>query len=391
MAYTMTMLSWSMLEFGRDINGRHELANAATTIKWGTDYLIKAHPQPNVLYGEVGDGQSDHDCWQRPEDMTTPRTAYRIDEQHPGANGGSKGWPFLDPPLPGADLAGETAAALAAASIVFGKSRGYSTTLLSHAKQLFEFAKAHPGQYQQSIPVAGQFYSSSGYEDELVWAAAWLHLATNDSSYLNFIEKSSNGGVRRMFSWDDKYAGAQVLIGKGILDGKLSGSGNLGQLKNNGEQFICNAIQKGSSNVRKTNGGMLWFDEWSNLQYVASTSYLLTAYANSLARARSTIRCPGGVVGPQDLYAFARSQVDYILGSNPNKLSYMVGFGSNYPKRVHHRGASIVSIHQDKTPVGCKEGFDKWFNRNADNPNVIVGAIVGGPDQGDGYRDARDN
>ena len=31
-------------------------------------------------------------------------------------------------------------------------------------KQLFEFARNHPGQYQDSIPVAGKFYSSSGYE-----------------------------------------------------------------------------------------------------------------------------------------------------------------------------------------------------------------------------------
>jgi hypothetical protein len=22
-------------------------------IKWGTDYFVKAHPEPNVLYGEV--------------------------------------------------------------------------------------------------------------------------------------------------------------------------------------------------------------------------------------------------------------------------------------------------------------------------------------------------
>ena len=31
-------------------------------------------------------------------------------------------------------------------------------------EQLFEFATKHTGVYQNSIPVAGQFYSSSGYE-----------------------------------------------------------------------------------------------------------------------------------------------------------------------------------------------------------------------------------
>jgi hypothetical protein len=30
-----------------------ELGHAMEAVKWGTDYFIKAHPEPNVLYGEV--------------------------------------------------------------------------------------------------------------------------------------------------------------------------------------------------------------------------------------------------------------------------------------------------------------------------------------------------
>lgn len=83
--------------------------------------------------------------------------------------------------------------------------------------------------------------------------------------------------------------------------------------------------------------------------------------------------------------------MDYILGENPRKMSYMVGFGTNYPQKVHHRGASIVSIKKDKSPVGCHEGFVKWFYKNAPNPNVLDGAIVGGPDISDYYNDSRSN
>lgn len=68
----------------------------------------------------MGDGNTDHYCWQRPEDMTTSRQAYRIDTSNPGS-----------------DLAGETAAAMAAASMVFRRSDpSYSKTLLSHAYQV---------------------------------------------------------------------------------------------------------------------------------------------------------------------------------------------------------------------------------------------------------------
>lgn len=117
MAFTITMLSWSTIEFRDKLAAKNELPNALATIKWGTDYFIKAHTQPDVLYGEVGDADSDHACWQRPEDMTTPRSAFRIDAKHPGS-----------------DLAAETAAAFAAASIAFQPvNTAYASQLLTHA------------------------------------------------------------------------------------------------------------------------------------------------------------------------------------------------------------------------------------------------------------------
>jgi len=53
MAFTITMMSWSVIEYGRQMASNGELGHALEAIKWGTDYFIKAHPQPNVLYGEV--------------------------------------------------------------------------------------------------------------------------------------------------------------------------------------------------------------------------------------------------------------------------------------------------------------------------------------------------
>lgn len=53
MAFTITMLSWSVVEYGHFIGAAGELGYTHEAIKWGTDYLIKAHPEPNVLWGEV--------------------------------------------------------------------------------------------------------------------------------------------------------------------------------------------------------------------------------------------------------------------------------------------------------------------------------------------------
>lgn len=230
-------------------------------------------------------------------------------------------------------------------------------------------------------------------KDELLWAAAWLHRATNDASYLDYLGGSGNsGGTRTEFSWDDKFVGAQVLVAKLVLEGKVEASDSWDEYKKQAEQFICSCVQKGNSNVKKTPGGLLWFQPWNNLQYVTTATFVTTVYSNYLNAKHASIQCSGGIVQPSDLIAFVKSQVEYVLGANPRKLSYMVGINeTSFPQQVHHRGASIVSIKKDPTPVTCKGGFDLWFNNNLPNPNVLVGAIVGGPDQNDDFTDSRSN
>lgn len=78
-------------------------------------------------------------------------------------------------------------------------------------------------------------------------------------------------------------------------------------------------------------------------------------------------------------------QADYILGDNPMKMSYVVGYGSSYPLQVHHRGASIPA----SANTGCK-GW-QWLTSPNPNPNVATGALVGGPFQNDSYIDLRNN
>lgn len=85
------------------------------------------------------------------------------------------------------------------------------------------------------------------------------------------------------------------------------------------------------------------------------------------------------------------SQADYILGKNPNSMSYLVGYGPKYPVHVHHRGSSIASVYNLDSPVGCVQGFETWYRRNEGNPNVLHGALVGGPDQNDKFTEDRSN
>ena len=70
-------------------------------------------------------------------------------------------------------------------------------------------------------------------------------------------------------------------------------------------------------------------------------------------------------------------------------MSYMVGFGSKYPTQLHHRGASIPSIHVLPAEVGCNDGSSTWYSSSKPNPNIHEGAIVGGPNSNDQFNDLR--
>lgn len=130
---------------------------------------------------------------------------------------------------------------------------------------------------------------------------------------------------------------------------------------------------------------------WNNLQYVTTATFLLTVYSDYLKLTDQGIRCHQVSVGPDEIASFAKSQVDYILGSNPMNKSYLVGYGSDYPKRVHHRGASTVSYKVIHSFIGCTQGYHSWYGRQGPNPNVLMGAVVGGPDKKDGFEDRRGN
>ncbi|KAL5714826.1 cellulase [Ranunculus cassubicifolius] len=373
MAFTTTMLSWSALEYGGRM-ASNQLESARVAIRWATDYLLRcATATPGKLYVGVGDPNADHACWERPEDMDTVRAVYSVSSGNPGS-----------------DVAGETAAALAAASMVFRKvDAPYSKLLLKTAKNVMQFALEHRGAYSDSLysAVCPFYCSYSGYKDELVWGAAWLFRATNSSSYFNIL--NSLGGIdgTDIFSWDNKFAGASVLLSRQAL---LSKNRDFEPFKQQAENFICRILPNSpSSSTQYTQGGLMYKLGGSNLQYVTSISFLLTTYAKYMMSASHTFYCGNTLVAPNALRKLAKRQVDYILGENPLKMSYMVGFGPDFPRRIHHRGSSLPSVANHPEKMGCGQGFQPFYYTANPNPNILIGAIVGGPDQNDFFRDDR--
>ncbi|KAL0343111.1 UNVERIFIED_CONTAM: Endoglucanase 24 [Sesamum angustifolium] len=380
MAFTATVLSWAILEYGDHMKEVKELENAQDSLKWITDYLINAHPSPNLLYVQVGDPELDHKCWERPEEMTETRPLTQVNTSYPGS-----------------DAAAETAAAMASASLVFRSTNSaYSMLLLEHARKLFTFADSYRGSYSISIPKVQDFYNSSGYGDELLWAAAWLYHATGDESYLTYatVEGNffANWGTPTWFCWDNKLAGTQVLLSRVNFFGskEIRGEENIAlQLyRKTAEAVICGLLSSSSSATSyRTEGGLIWVRQWDALQYPVASAFLALVYSDYMLTSHTrNLYCDGELYEPMDLRNLAIMQADYVLGNNPMNMSYLVGYGSSYPQYVHHRGASIPR----DAKTGCSNGF-MWLNSIAPNPNVAIGALVGGPFQNDSYIDSRNN
>ncbi|KAL3634245.1 hypothetical protein CASFOL_021299 [Castilleja foliolosa] len=379
MAFTATVMSWSILEYGDQMKAVNQLGPVQDSLKWITDYLVNAHPTDNVLYIQVGDPKADHSCWERPEDMTEDRPLTQVNTSAPGS-----------------DVAAETAAALASASLVFRTAdSAYSSVLLRHAKQLFTFADKYRALYSNSIPEVQTYYNSTGYGDELLWAATWLYHATGERSYFEYVT-GKNGddfadfGSPTWFSWDNKLAGTQVLLSRVSFFGPkdASNSNVLGKYKESAEAVMCGLLPKSpTATSSRTDNGLVWISQRNALQHPVASAFLAVVYSDYMLSSRTPrLSCNGRSFRPSDLRKFALSQADYVLGDNPMKMSYLVGYGDKYPQFVHHRGASIPA---DAT-TGCRDGF-KWLESDDPNPNIAMGALVGGPFLNESFVDSRNN
>jgi endoglucanase len=353
LASAATMLAWGAVEYRSAYTSSGQLTHLLNNLRVVNDYFIRAHPQPNVLYGQVGAGGADHQWWGPAEVMPMARPAMRI---HAGCGG--------------SDLAAETAAAMAAASMVFRPTdAAYANTLVTHAEQLYAFADTVRRPYHECITDASSFYRSwSGFNDELVWGAIWLHRATGSASYLAKAEQYYNNlsnenqtttkSFRWTHDWDDKAYGSYVLLA--IL------TGNQRYIDDANRWLDFWTVGVNGQRVTYSPGGQAWLAQWGSLRYAANTAWIALRYSDWLTDATRKTR----------YHDFGVRQINYILGQNPRNASYMIGFGANSPRNPHHRTA-----HGSWTDN---------INEPATSRHVLYGALVGGPSSAnDQYTDNR--
>jgi endoglucanase len=365
MASSVTLLAWGGLEYGDGYRKIGQWGWLLNNIRWATDYFIKCHTAPNEFYGQIGVGMTDHKWWGSPEVFPNERPAFKIDAAHPGS-----------------ELAAEAAAALASSSLLFrATDAAYADLCLKHSRELFTFADMHRGLYHEAITDATDFYKSwSGFQDELVWAACWLYIATKEPSYLEKAEvwyadlpkepQSTTPKYKEALSWDDKTYGCYVLLAK--ITNKQT-------YHTDAQRWLDwwtygytvrqsgGSTWSGDQGIAYTPSGLAWVRQWGPIRYAANTAFAALVYGDCTAvpATKKTL-----------YYQWAKSQIDYALGDNEQKRSYVCGYGTNPPTKPHHRSMHGPYLDDNgRTPVNSR--------------HVLYGAVVGGPGQDGSFTDDR--
>lgn len=356
-AYSGSALGWGYYEFRDSYIKTGQDDHIETVLRYFNDYFMKCTFRDDngdviAFCYQVGDGNIDHLYWNSPEIDDMPRKGF-----------------FLTPDKPQTDYAVATAASLAANYLNFKDTdKKYAEKCLDYAKALFDFAESHEKEISDNKDGPVQFYKSSKWEDDYVWAACWLFLCTEDVHYVDeavkYLDYYAPDGW--MFCWNDVWNGASCLLGEIDLKYPELDVQNMyrtAQSKTEYEDADCWVQVKKHLDGKKsrlTPGGYGYYDTWGSARYntaVQLVALVYDKYKND---------------GKPGVYAeWAQSQMDYLMGNNPLNRCYIVGYSEISARFPHHRAASGLSKCEDLD----------------EHKHVLYGALVGGPDGKDEHKD----
>lgn len=326
--YSASILGWSLYEFKGAFDASGNTRKMLSTLKYFTDYIMNSRVSATKYCYHVGD-PSDHDYWGPPEQQTGSRTVKRYMGSGQGA----------------ADVCGLYSGALSLMYLNYKSiDSTYANKCLEYAKELYALGKNNPG-----VGNADGFYTSTDWKDDMGWAAMWLYVIEKNNSYLNDVNTwVPSPATNWTICWNDMKLAVAAVGAEATGDSKY-------------KDALSSSLSYWKNSISKSNGGLRILDSWGTLRYTSAECLLALVYHK--------------LYNDESAKSFAKSQMDYILGDNPANMSYIIGFGSNYPKHPHHRAAS---------------GYVGWNDWKNPAKNVLTGALVGGPDKSDIYNDQTD-
>ena len=359
-SYASSTLGWGYYEFRDAYANVGEQAHIEDILRWFNDYFMRCtfcDEAGNVVAFayQVGEGTSDHTYWGAPELQKTPRPAY-----------------FATSETPASDQCAGAAASLAINYLNFKETDPeYAAKSLETAKALYEFAKANRG-----LGFSGGFYGSSYDEDEMSWAAVWLNIATGNQSYIDDITSVDANGTytgymsriiqTKSSTWQNIWVHSWDTVWGGVF-------AKLAPITNDPEHWYFfrwnleywsdtpHENENDHTFMEPTPEGFKVVNTWGSARYNTAAQLCALVYNKSKNN--------------ENFVKWSKSQMDYILGDNPMKRSYEVGYSDISAVNPHHRASHGSLTNSMLEPEVAK--------------HTLWGALVGGPDKEDIHKDIR--
>ena len=371
--FTASTLAWSMYEFPKSFQAAGLEEEAVNLLRWADDYILKStflDSSGNVVaFAHQVSDQTDHSCFWMPPELRRidfcPRKGY-----------------FATDDKPASDEVASAAAALAVTSLVMsGKDSAYADKALKVAKALYKFAAKYPDKVGSDT---GGLYNSEYAWDDLAWAAVWLYIATGTQSYMDdIIGANGNGG-----GWLDHYPGFKTtcMQDENASCWAESATHDWNSVRTGVFLKMAQILRDQNHKLAKPMLSIAREDsmKWPNGGVAMTPAGFSVAYAYGSARYNSAGQFvamlyaklfPDDTDAAKAIQPWARKQMAYILGDNPLKTSYMMGYTDKYCMQPHHAAGHASIWGEPDNPV--------------ENRHIIWGALVNGPDGNDKHVDKR--
>ena len=361
-AYSAAMLGWGLLEYGDGVEKAGQRTMYENNLQFALDYLVGCDRGSDIVY-MIGDGSFDHVWWGSAEVYMAKYELMKGETERPYYT------------CENSAIQADMAAALCTGYLNFKDSKPEKAAeYLEHAIDLFD--RADKLRSIGDDAAEQPYYKITTFYDDLFYAANWLYMATGEQKYLDLCKNDyiSNLGKEEQSSelkytwgmcWDDVMQGGMLLYAINTGDSQWK------------DQFTKHleywTTGYGGKQITYTPDGLPWLFQWGSLRHATTTAFLAYVavdelYQDDLAKTTKYTQ-------------FANRVMNYCFGDNSDHFSYVVGMGDDYPQAWHHRTSS--GAWNDKwSNIGQTEGEDA-----KPHAHILYGALVGGPDQNDGYSD----
>lgn len=217
---------------------------------------------------------------------------------------------------------GDFAAVMAKASVIYKDyDAEFAAKCLEASKKAWKYLEGHvdDGTFVNPGNVVTGEYSDAKDEDEYLWAASELYIATGDETYNSYVKEAiKDPNIKYGLGWASVgyYAIYDYCMNVSNCDEEKK------ILKDAADALVDN--YNGSAFGSTTDGKYVW---GSNM-VVADNGMLLIMAAK--------------VLGDDSYMVYAQDQLNYLLGRNAVSYCYVTGYGSLSPEHPHHRPSEVI-------------------------------------------------